>query len=73
MPCSPMDPAVLWESIVDGRLLYGVLHTDLQQTAESTEGEGESSQFAEEKLQLALGMLNKKGGQCSTSVLPQGW
>lgn len=49
MPCSPMDPAVLWESIVDGRLLYGVLHTVLQQTAESTEGEGESSQFAEEK------------------------
>ncbi|GAB0175576.1 hypothetical protein GRJ2_000022800 [Grus japonensis] len=30
MTCLPMDPVILWESIGGGRLLYGVLHDELQ-------------------------------------------
>ena len=30
MPCSLMGPVVLWESIGDRKLLYGVLHDELQ-------------------------------------------
>ena len=47
-----MGPVALWGSSGGGRLLYGAL---TRQVAETAEGEGESSQFAEVKaIQLAL-------------------
>lgn len=67
MSCSLMSPVALWESAGGGRLLYGVLHDELQKLLKERVNRAKLQKWRPSRWLQAL--QNKRSSQCSTSDL----